>query len=253
MSNNPGTNIPYPLQIPGCVAWLNADYPLSITAAQPADGTAMTSWVNLAGQRLTYTQGTSTNQPVFKTNVNVGKSGILFDGSNDGISCAGSPINSYVSYASNAVFTMVFTFKALAITNVNGQNLQSMRGSVATDKTTVGIDTGLTNLYFEVNNAGVITNVATSFTDTTNNHVVIVTNDGANGIALYLDGVTAAGTTVLSGTSGNANTVYIGNVPAFTRGWNGYIYDHVFYSRVITSTERTNINRFFANLRGITI
>lgn len=252
MSNNPGGNTVVPLQSGTAFAYLNADYPLSITAAQPADGTAMTSWVNMAGQQLSYAQGTSANQPTFKTNVNAGKSGILFDGINDGISCTGSPVNSYVRYASNTPFSMFFTFRMLALT-AGGMNLQSMRGAVATDKTTVGVDAS-SNLYWEVNNAGVITTIATPFTDTTKPHIIFVTNDGANGLTMYLDGVQIIGGTATSTTSGTANSVMIGNIPvAFSRPWNGYIYDHGWLSGVSSSAVRTSNTSYFSNVRGIAI
>lgn len=241
-----------PIIMNNSTGWFNSDYFAGVVVAQPADATPVGTWVNLGGNRLTAAQASGTSQPFFKTNVNAGKSGILFDGSNDSITISGaSPLTAAQRFASTAVFSLVITFRCLSIT-ASGQVLESMRGSVSTDKTTVGVDAaGI--LYFQVQNAGVITLVSTAFSETTNPHVVIVTNDGANGLNLYLDGVTAVGNTGTPTTSGTASTVSMGNIPGLTRPLNGYIFDFMHFSKVLSSAERTSINRFFSNLRGVAI
>lgn len=233
--------------------WLNADYPLGVVSVQPADSTAISAWTNLDGAILTCAQGSGTSQPLFKSNVNAGKSGILFDGSNDAMTLTGGagPLTAANRFASTSAFTLIFTFQMLA-TNV-AQNLHAMRGASATDKTSTGIDVN-NNLYFEVNNGGVITTVSTPFSNTSNPHIAVATNDGANGIALYLDGVLAVGSTATSSTSGSGNTVTIGNIPiSLSSPFNGYIFDGYFNGRVLAAAERTSITQYFANLRGIAL
>ena len=233
--------------------WLNASYVLNAVTANPADATPISSWANLDGNIMTCGQASATNQPLFKTNIAAGKPALLFDGSNDGMALTGTgPLTAAQRFASTSVFTMAFVFRAL-VTTGNAQCLEAMRGAVATDKTTLGIDaTG--NLYWEVNNAGVITTIATAFSDTTNPHIVLVTNDGASGLTMYLDGVQITGGAATSGTSGTANTVEIGNIPvAFTRAFNGYIFDFFHSGKILTTDERNQLTTFFSNFYGVSI
>lgn len=230
--------------------WLNADYPIGVISAQPADATAVSAWTNLGGEFFTCTQGSGTSQPVFKRNVNAGKSGILFDGSNDGMTLTGGggPLTAANRFASTTAFTQVVTFKMNA-TGV-AQVLESMRGTVSTDKTTLGIDVN-NFLYFEVN-TGVTTTTAISFTDTTKPHIAVATNDGANTIALYLDGVLVVGGTATSTTTAS-NSVVIGNIGALTHCFSGYIFDFIYFTGVIPTAQRTSITQYLANLRGVAI
>lgn len=232
--------------------WLNADYPIGIVAAQPADSVAVSAWSNVGGSLITCAQVTGANQPLFKINVNAGKAGILFDGSNDAMILTGTGgLTAAQRFASTAIFTLIFTFRCLGII-ASGQDLEAMRGSVSTDKTTVGIDLdGI--LYFQVQNAGVTTLVSTPFSETTKPHIVVVTNDGSNGLALYLDGVLAAGSSASANTSGTANSVAIGNIPGLTRPFNGYMFDVFHSNKILSTTERNRITNFFANLRGIAL
>jgi len=73
-----------PLTIPGCVFQLSSTNPFNINT-QPANGSLMSSGVDISGSRISVIQATSSNQPTFETNVSGGQPAIVFNSDAGGI------------------------------------------------------------------------------------------------------------------------------------------------------------------------
>lgn len=76
-----------PNTIPSCVLWLDANDPAG-NHTQPANNSALSTWVDKSGTGNHATQATGSMQPLFKTNSQAGLPAIRFDGVNDWMACA---------------------------------------------------------------------------------------------------------------------------------------------------------------------
>lgn len=76
-----------PLQIAGLKAWYDATRIVGDGNATN-DGDAMAAWTDHSGSGNNLAQSTTANKPLYKTNITLGLPGVLFDGSNDWMSCA---------------------------------------------------------------------------------------------------------------------------------------------------------------------
>lgn len=73
-----------PNSISGLKLWLKADSgPVKNGGGSPSDGDSVTTWTDKSAIGNSVSQGTVANMPLYKTGIQNGLPGILFDGSND--------------------------------------------------------------------------------------------------------------------------------------------------------------------------
>ncbi len=242
---------------PGLKVYLNCDYPLGFNNAAPADTTVLSSWANLAGGLFICSQATGVSQPAYRANVNAGKSGIRFDGTNDAmdITTTSGSLASAILDPANP-YTILISFRSIVL-GATSRNLLSTRGDATTKKTYIGTSGSVNSIGVGVNNGSTI-NKTGSFTNTTSPHLITMTNNGAGTVVGALDGVTLSGSDTLA-TNGAVSAVTLGATQAFNltytaNPWNGYIFDLLIYPGIVLdSGVLQNLSRYIANTRGISI
>lgn len=73
-----------PALFPGMTFWLDATHPTNSTT-WPANNTALSTMIDLSGNKFDIIQNTASKQPLFQTNIQAGLPGIYFDGVDDGM------------------------------------------------------------------------------------------------------------------------------------------------------------------------
>ncbi len=87
-----------PLQIPNLDVWLKAD------ALALSDGNPIATWADLSGNGKDFTQSTEAKKPLYKTGIQNGRPGVLFDGVDDTLT------HTVINYAGNFSMFVVAQF-----------------------------------------------------------------------------------------------------------------------------------------------
>jgi hypothetical protein len=213
----------------GIVTWLRAD-----------DGTASgASWTDQTGNGVSATQGTVGNQPATTGVINFNPA-LLFDGADDYMSLAQLQKLPYgnsgrtivtVGYSTNTVNNRwIFAYG----TNASGQgNFWGQQGT--TGNYGGGFSNDVTEANYWANNVPLLT---------TN------TYDGTNG-TIYKNN--DAPTTLTRTWNTVQNVGYIGRQVNNAEYWQGGIGEVIVYNRVLTTTERQQVNSYLALKYGITL
>ena len=85
--------------------WLAADDADGANSGTLANSDALAAWRDKSGAARDYSQATAANQPLFKTNIQNGLPGILFDGTNDQLD----------SVATTADFELLLQFRVVVL------------------------------------------------------------------------------------------------------------------------------------------
>ncbi len=246
MIGNTLGNIEYvnPRQLSGLNLWLDATDPAA-NGTQPANASAVSSWVDKAGLGNTVTQGTGANQPTYRTNVLNGKPVVRFDGINDLLQKT-----SATALGNTNLFYFVGTI------NDNG----SGRGVAFDYSTNVATNTGVNFLaepaggtHYQVGFFDGVLDIAMASPVTLPQTIVsYIYNDGVNGF-LYVNGVQVA--TVATGNTVNTGTraYTIGSLfgALATYFLSGDIGEILFYNSQNTAAQRLLMNRSLGNKWGI--
>ena len=231
--------------IPSCVLWLDANDPAN-TGAMPANNSAISSWIDKSGQRISFDQGTGSKQPTYIRNAVGSNSAVSFDGNNDALS-NGSALTSILSRTGNS--TICVAFQSALSSGVAG-SLVSSYSSSSNRLTLMRSTSNFIGMYKYDGSA--YTGANTSFTDTSSTHVEVgICNAGT--LSNYLDNTLSVGTNTSGNTGGTVATTIgarTGEAGAF---WQGYIMEVIIYSRVLSSDEQASITKYLANKWGILV
>jgi hypothetical protein len=216
------TSGPVPQQVSGLAAWFEADAGTSTTT----DGAAISQWNDQSGNAHHAVQASGVSQPLYKTAIQNGLPGILFDGSNDFMDAAG-----IVATQPNTSFVVV---KSLVVTT--GHN--PIDGVSARQGVSLG-GAGGTNW-----GAFAGADVESSTAGDTNPHVLSCTFNGAS-TELRLDGTLLT----LSGSPGTSglNGLRIGSFNGTIGNWNGYVFEIVVYSVALSTADRQTVESYLSN------
>lgn len=233
-SNNIGL---IPVQLPGCVVWLDAADTYTITSS----GGTVSAWKDKSGRGNSPTQATGANQPATGTRTISSLNVLDFNGS-----------STFMTMPSNDIFDNPFSLFIV-----------SQSDTIASQKTMIGRQQGSESGGFNIRVAGNSTNFTAfavgngstfSTVDltgvSTNTVIHSVTFNGAVSYQINNGSITTAGSVTYDNASVRAAT--IGNV-ASGAYWDGAIAEIVIYNRVVTSTEQVFLNRYFARKWGVTI
>lgn len=234
-----------PRQVGSLRLWLDATDPAG-NGIQPANASAVSSWVDKSGNGNTVTQGTGANQPVYQTGVLNGKPVVRFDGTNDlmvksSASSLGTTVTMFVvgTTNGNASFNRgtFFDYSTGAVTNTGANLIQK--------ETSPNMAVGFFDGTLDQFDGTAITLPYTA--------VMYIYNTGSNGF-LFQNGVqTATGAT--GNISGAPNVYTIGSLFNSVGGWflNGDVAEVIFYNGNISTAQKLLVNRYLGNKWGIAV
>jgi hypothetical protein len=226
-----------PLTVPGLVTWLDADDP-SGNGTQPANSSAIATWVDKSGNGYSPTQATGANQPLFTLNRLGGKPGVVFDGVNDSLAK-----------------TSYYNLKQMTIFVVGNINTQSDTFYEVSNGT---INTGTSCFYL-------ITDLFSRYTQGTSTlKDVVKTNGlpfGPSIVTNYYDGsnlysyvnAQLTGSVASTVNTNTLNKLNVGCLASNNFFMDGFINELLIYSIPLSGTEITKVTRYLANKWGISI
>lgn len=218
-----------PDDISGLWSWHDADS-LSLNNDDPVgDSGTGKEWTDRGTNGYDMVQSTATNRPLFKTNVQNSKPGILFDGSNDWLE------------TTTATLTQAFTVcVACKNTSVSGDRY-IFDGSTARSL----LRSSATSLQVF---AGSLQNVP-SYTHDTNAHYVIIVFNGSSS-EVHIDGTTYT-TSLNVGTNNLDDLVYGRRGDIGGSYYSGYIFEAFIYDSALGASDRGDVESYFADKWGI--
>lgn len=240
---------------PSLFLWLAADKLNNVNTSLPANNSSIATWYDISGNGGLATQSSVSDQPVFKTNIANGQPGALFS--------QGSP--SDILTVLNATYlnpTTAVTCFAVAQTTTLTPAGDSGIAGIFRKRVTSGVapyalgqQNG--NLYFigtESNGASVT--VTTPVPAINTPFVLEGYFDAAGSVSVKVNNV-AAVTSALSGTIKTTfqSDLAVGQDNQFftSRGWNGYIFEVLLYSKFLPSNQRLAIRQYLGSKYGITV
>lgn len=219
--------------ISGVIAWYKADA-LSLSDTNP-----VSSWLDSSGNGNTLVQGTGTNQPLYRTGIVNGLPVVRFDNSNDFLSVSspvglggatGISILAVIEHAAPGIGN----FKMLMCLN-SGANELRLFGFAVTPRWEMP-GPGGTAVAF-IDRAAGFGRLSAIFTDSSND------------ISIWLN--TVAGTSTTDATGLSMDRIFMGARDGSAHFFGGDIAELAIYGRAINSTERGNIESYFASKYAI--
>jgi hypothetical protein len=237
-----------PQRISGLVFWLDADKRSSLyqdsncTTPVTANSDPVGGWKDRTpGSTIACTNATAGRYPLYKTGIQNGKPGILFDGSNDRLGFSSLP-------ELDGQATVITVFKTID-NNALAFPVWLAKG--------VG---NIYRLYFSVDTNGNYVNACVFDTgerqasqpgDPTGANIFGMTNIEGSVISGYKNGVKTDGV-VTTGTWGGGGTAYLGIYgDGASFPYSGYIHEILVYNRVLTTAELNTLWDYLGKKWGI--
>lgn len=229
-----------PQQIKGLQFWVSADYGTyqngALTTPAITDNVNLAGWVDRSGQgqNMQFTGGT----PKFRTSIQHGLPAASFAGTDF--------IQAVVGNA--AVFPQPMTLIAcVKFTGLSG-GVNGVFGSDGLHSTIIGFIGVNGTSGNAIVRFGPELSIG-SFSDTSNAHVFVGAANGASSFG-YIDRVKSsvgdAGTNSLSG-------IDLGDTAGAANGMQGYVFEAMFYNRVLTTSEITALTSYLSSKWGLGI
>lgn len=231
-----------PASIAGLTHWWDANDSATLTL----NSGAVEAWASKAGAKISATQTTANNRPT-TTSVN-GKTALLFDGSNDGFSFAGTSRTdeTWIVAAAQNVGTGT---QAILNDAGNGHGILASAASVKL------IEAGFGGGFVEGVNRLRVQYHPTS-AQPAGPLVVSVVRSAAAGGFVFIDGTqrVSAINGASSFTSSQATTLQrIGFYSSTLWPWNGWIGEILLYDRALSASERSKVEKYLGKKWGITV
>jgi hypothetical protein len=232
-----------PRQIGGLRLWLDATDPAA-NGTQPANNSAVSTWVDKSTGGNNVTQGTGANQPTYKTVILNSKPVVRFNGS-----------TTLLQKASGTDLGDQITVFVVGTTNGNSIHRGTFfdyTDGAATNTGTNIVQTDATHLTYRTFDGALKDATWTGFTEPFTG-VIYGYNDGSNNF-IYING-TQQGTAVCGNISGNPTYYTIGSLLNGVGGWylDGDVAEVLVYNSALSSAKRTLINRYLGNKWGISV
>ncbi len=221
--------------------WIKADKGVEEAAGDTAEDTdTVLNWLDYSGNDNDAVQSTGANRPVYNENVLNFNPSIDFDGTNHEMTATVAP-NSTMTIFAVAEGTYNTTKHLL---NLNGGG----SGSVSLEQTAATTFQG--RYYDGVGPSGVVTTTIANGTPFISGYEFVA---GSNS-QLFDDGVSQGTAATNAYTLPGTVTAGIGTHPTNSaRRWDGGIAEMVVYTSSVTTTERDQIESYFAIKYGITL
>ena len=220
-----------PNQISSLAMWLDANDSASLTLVS----SAVSEWKDKAASKI-FAQTTANNRPTLTT-IN-GKTALVFDGSNDTLSC----VDPFTSYP----LSMFFVQRIVATSNFG---MTYTIGSSNDFNLRQNGTSGTLQIQMTTTAAGY---ASTTLSTTAAQLISIVYESTAANSVCYLDGTALTPTTGSFSQPTLSGTHWIGS-RAGGFFLNGYIGEIIVYSKTVSATERASITKYLGKKWGITV
>lgn len=225
-----------PAMIQGMTAWWSANDLLVQGTATPTNGSLVTTWRSKKGD-LTVTQANSAYKPVFKTNIQNGLPGVLFDGVDDYLQTPTTPI--FPNLASPNQRTIFIVCRPNALVSTGGgityQRPQIFGNNASSNG--VSVSPSASNNIFTVWDYDSISSVNASTTSIAPSATVLITTRHLDGVtSVSLNQATPVTKSVLRECLSNTQLQF-GWGGSYAAFFTGYLFDILFYNRGLTNDE----------------
>ena len=228
----------YPLEIDGCVLWLDAKDPATIT-----EDVGVSQWDDKSGYENHAVQGNGANQPVYSP-----YQYLTFDG-------AASFMNTKSLVDTlNGACTVFFVCSYDDTAPALGHTLANSQGAATSQYFRFYIDNVSGQLYADVSSAYAVT-IDEGISDGVN-RIWSCQKNSSNVISHFS---LNNGTPKADPTSGALNLADTTTIGALTydssalQFWDGNISEIIIYDSVLTASQRTSVYQYLSNKWGITI
>lgn len=220
-----------PIDISGCNLWLDAMDKTTFTPANPSDGTGITAWSDKSGSNFTFSRTYGTTNATY----NAASNSLFFSTSNAGYSSSHpASVNNETLFT---VFTSTFNGSAYII------------GATGSGGREVGT-------YVNWTRFGSI-NAATEWAAITPNgsmtggarNLGVSTVSASSNLAVAVNGGTFTTYTLANPLGSNARTSTLG-VEGTTPTYSGHIHEVITYNRVLSTSERQQVEGYLATKWG---
>jgi hypothetical protein len=223
-----------PTSIPGCRMWLDAADTTTLTLS----GSNVTQWRDKSEVGIHHIQTTASNQPTYGTDSVYGRPGILFNGTSSFLTQS----NTSLFPISNTNTYSIFTAHRVSSNSANIHTIY--RGAAPVQRQWFRWQSTFANfladrdpegyINFASNNVGAMNGTSSFVNDTT-------TSSG------YINGSLIA--TVSKTSSAISQYLSVGGVPGELMS--GSIFEVIVFNRVVTTTERQQIEGYLAHKWGL--
>ncbi len=239
-----------PRTIPGCALWLDAADRNTLTLS----GSNIAQWNDKSGNGYDLSQGTASNQPQYISNV-VGSYGGLLEAQGKWVGRAGSNMPLYAYGTETSGMFVVRNASTNTSWNIFATMFFNLAGTAQSTKSRwhFSMMNDTTNgLTLIVGNTPQTAYQNTSFTVPTNSIVIVGFTISPSAVTLNYNGSVSsyAGYTMSNADDGIA--MILADSRPFAPVSNTAIFEMVGYNRVLTSTERQQIEGYFATKWGLT-
>ncbi len=228
-----------PADIAGLALWLDATDPAN-TGVQPANNSAISTWVDKSPSAHDVSQGTGANQPTYKTAILNNKPVVRFNGT--------------TTYLQNTVITSLGTACSIFIAGTINDNgsaqgtfLEYSLGAASNTGNLMFYETG--DIKFRVVSATI--HKTTVYADALPISTVINGYSDTSNVFLLTDGIQRD--TVAGGNMDATNRITVGSLAALIGIYylNGDIGEIVVYNSSISAPNRAKVTNYLRNKWGI--
>jgi hypothetical protein len=221
-----------PLDIPGCVWWLDASQISGVS-----NNTGLSSWTDESSNGYTVAQSTSANQPLYKTSQQNGLAGVYFNPTTN----ASWMSTAHLPLSGSGAFTIFFVTK---LTNYQADFFTS--GNLSSNGFIFAITPAANTEWVE---AGVGTYTFGASSIASNATVAEIVSNGSSA-SYYENGslIASSVTCSLNSLSTAQTTLGYPAVP-YTGGWN--MYEVIFYNSQLTTIQRQLVENYLINKWGL--
>lgn len=224
-----------PKSISGLVGWWDASASSSITL----NGSNVSSWANLSGTTLPFTQGTALEQPAYTSAGINGRNALTFSGSQG------------MATASVAGYTQWSAFAAIRPTSVSGTGLPFNHdgyGGTRGPQFLRRNGTAFESLGHAIGNSA-FTDISGT-TIATNTNYIVSAIQGVTTLEAFVGSSTNGATTNKTQQAYTATPLKISD--SSTR-FAGLIGEIIWYSRDLSASEQLTVRRYLATKWGVTL
>lgn len=210
---------------------------------KPSNGASVSSWVDKSGKKNNFSQSTGGIQPTYTLNSRGILGAVNFNGSSQYMRCLNSSDNIFSNNGDITVFSVCLT------TNASTNHIIA-KGSFPSGGWAAYCNP---SGYFSFVATNVVQLEDSSTTFTPNSYQIYnaTFNSSAGSAAFSKNGGAVSTVTGATGSVGNSQTITLGTDNALARFWSGPLGEVIVYSRALTATEVTLINRYLQNKWGL--
>lgn len=242
-SVGPVTALNAPTDISGCAMWLDGADASTLftdtarTTPVTTNGDAIAAWADKSGTGAHATNSTLSQRPTYNVAAINTRSAPLFDGINDRLVVSAANRPAAANHTLLCVYRVTST-PILGATPISVKDTASFRSSSST--------TGEINWY--ATTADLTASVGASFG--TNTGVIGYTNNNSS-VILYKDGNAVSSAISANTAVSTVAGLHIGSREASLEPFPGHICEVVYYTRVLTTAERAQLEAYLAAKWGV--